>query len=205
MQLNFKKSRSIALLTGGVLAASALMPMTPAHADKSKTYKAGAAILGAAGALMILKGKTLPGILAGAGAYYAYKQGQKAKDQDRYGQYPSNDPRYSQYPDSNSGTYDNAGTYDNSNTGYYDNSGTYGNTGTYDNRDGRDGYDNRDTYDNRGTYSNSNDPYYGGTTSYPSDRSYNPRYQDQSTRGNAYPNYGYQAFSGNRNSRRVVK
>jgi hypothetical protein len=199
MQLNFKKSRSIALLTGGVLAASALMPMTPAHADKSKTYKAGAAILGAAGALMILKGKTLPGVLAGAGAYYAYKQGQKAKDKERYGQYqhPNNDPRYSQYPDTNSGYYDNSGTYDNrSNTGYYDNRGTYDNTPTYDNRD---------TYDNRGGYSNSNDPYYGGTTSYPSDRGYNPGYQGSSTGSNTYPDYGYRAFKGNRSARRVVK
>ena len=76
MQTNGKHFRGLALLTGGVLAASALL--NPAAArdrepryeprsqekDNSTAYKTGATILGAASIYMILKGKTLPGVAA---------------------------------------------------------------------------------------------------------------------------------------------
>jgi hypothetical protein len=79
LQTPSRKTKAVALLTGGVLMASALgVTSTPAHADKSKTYKAGAIVLGVLGGILILKGKTLPGAAAAAGAYYAYK---KSKDQ----------------------------------------------------------------------------------------------------------------------------
>lgn len=94
---NGRKARGMMLLAGGVIAATAMMPAAPAQAaDKSKTYKAGAVVLGAASAYMILKGKTVPGAIAGAGAYYAYKKSKDAK-QDQYSQYPD-DSYYSQYP-----------------------------------------------------------------------------------------------------------
>jgi hypothetical protein len=55
------------------------MPMQAAHAaDKEKTYKTGAVVLGALGAVLAVKGKTLPAVVAGAGAYYAYKKGKDA-------------------------------------------------------------------------------------------------------------------------------
>lgn len=118
MQITSKKTRNIALLTGAVLAASTLVPATPAHADKSKTYKAGAAILGAASAYMILKGKTVPGAIAGAGAYYAYKKGQKAKQNENYAQYPQG-PVYGQYPDNNNYPYYGGPATYPDNGGYY--------------------------------------------------------------------------------------
>ena len=54
--------------------------MQAAHAiDKEKAYKTGAIALGALGAILAVKGKTVPAVVAGAGAYYAYK---KSKDAD---------------------------------------------------------------------------------------------------------------------------
>lgn len=95
MQTNGKSIRGLALLTGGVMAASAFIHPLPAHAiDKGDAYKAGAVVLGAASAYMIIKGKTLPGVAAAAGAYYAYKKGRKEEREDQYSQYPG----YPQYP-----------------------------------------------------------------------------------------------------------
>ena len=88
------KTRGVAVLTGGVLAATALFHPAPVQADakKDKTYKAGAAALGVIGAYFILKGKTVPGAIAGAGAYYAYKKSKDAKNDDRYSDnYHNND------------------------------------------------------------------------------------------------------------------
>jgi len=80
MKLSNRGVRSVAMLTGVAVAASTLMPMQAAHAaDKKKTYKYGAIGLGALGAILAVKGKTLPAVAAGAGAYYAYK---KSKDAD---------------------------------------------------------------------------------------------------------------------------
>jgi len=131
MQFNGRGTRGVALLVGGAVAASALIPATPAQAvEKSKAYKAGAVVLGAASAYLILKGKTVPGAVAGAGAYYAYKKGQKEagrEDQYGYGQYPAYpDDRYSQYPNDPGYDYGNGGyaqypndpAYDYNNGGY---------------------------------------------------------------------------------------
>jgi hypothetical protein len=114
MLMNQGKTRGVAVLTGGVIAASALLPglfmAAPAQAADSKTYKAGAIVLGAASAYLLIKGKTLPGVLAGAGAYYAYKKS-KDNNSDRYGQYPDQYPgdRYGQngdvYPGDNGASY----------------------------------------------------------------------------------------------------
>lgn len=99
------KMRGVAILTGGVLAASAIFQTAPAQADekKEKTYKTGAAALGVLGAYFILKGKTVPAAAAGAGAYYAYKKSKDVKNDDRYSDnYDPND-RYS------NGSYSNGG------------------------------------------------------------------------------------------------
>lgn len=111
LQFQSRKTKITALLTSGVLMASALACGTaPAQADtsKEKLYKGGAVALGVLGGYWILKGKTLPGAAAAAGAYYAYKKGQKENDRDnRYDNRNSNrdvypDSRYSRndrYPD----------------------------------------------------------------------------------------------------------
>lgn len=95
--------RGAALMTGGVLMASTLLPATPARAaddeKKSKNYKTGAIVLGAAAAYMILKGKTVPAAIAGAGAYYAYKKSKDAKNEGRYSQSDSRRPSQDRYPD----------------------------------------------------------------------------------------------------------
>ena len=122
------KTRGVAILTGGVLAASALFHPTVAQADakKDKTYKAGAAALGVLGAYFILKGKTVPGAIAGAGAYYAYKKGKQAKNDDRSSDNRSSDNYYSDashsdnYPNNNSDDYyaDNYYSGDNDSNNY---------------------------------------------------------------------------------------
>lgn len=77
------QTRAAAFLTLGVLGAGALLQPAPAHAaDKEKLYKGGAVALGVLGAYYILKGKTVPGAIAGAGAYYAYKKGKDADNDD---------------------------------------------------------------------------------------------------------------------------
>jgi hypothetical protein len=119
INLSERNSRSIALIAGGAVLAMALAPAT-ARADdsreKEKNYKTGAAVLGAASALLILKGKNVAGALAGAGAYYAYKKGQEIKqereqysDYDVYSQYPGDD----RYPDNSypSNSYPEYSTY----------------------------------------------------------------------------------------------
>jgi len=91
----------MAVLTGGVITAAALLPglfvAAPARADGNNTYKAGAVVLGAASAYLLIKGKTLPGVVAGAGAYYAYKKSKNGSS-DQYSQYPGDD-RYGQNGD----------------------------------------------------------------------------------------------------------
>lgn len=125
MQMNKRVTRGVALLTGGVLATSALFHPAPASAaDKSKTYKAGAVALGVASAYFVLKGQTVPGAVAGAGAYYAYKKSKDAENDrygrydDRYGRYDDRDDRYrddsySRYPEDSYGRYPGDNTYPN--------------------------------------------------------------------------------------------
>ena len=109
LQLHSRKTKLSALVAGGVLMASALATTSaPAQADtsKEKLYKGGAVALGVLGGYWILKGKTLPGAAAAAGAYYAYKKGKdEGNRDDRYGGdvYPdgnyssSNNNRYPYY------------------------------------------------------------------------------------------------------------
>lgn len=147
LQIN-GRVRGLALLSGGVVAASTFLAPAPVKADKSDTIKAGAAVLGGAAAVLAAKGKTVPAIIAGAAGYYAYKKGRdedrKKNDYPYYGQstqyptypgtnYPSNYPTYGNYP-SNSPTY---GTYPTDNYPTYNypsnNYPTYSNTPTYSN------------------------------------------------------------------------
>lgn len=80
-----RKMRGVALFTGGALLAGTLLSTsTPAQAiEKDKAYKTGAVALGVLGAYWIIKGKTLPGAAAAAGAYYAYKKGRDVQNDDR--------------------------------------------------------------------------------------------------------------------------
>lgn len=122
-------SRFLALLTVSALTATALLQPATAHADKAKTYKYGAIALGALGAYMLSKGKTVEGAaVLGAGAY-VYKKGEDTRkaekdDYDRYGnRYDySNGDRYTRnpiYPDARDDTryrdrdrYNNYGSND---------------------------------------------------------------------------------------------
>ena len=99
MQFHSRSTRAIALLTATVLAGGALLHPTPARADKAKTYKYGAIALGAVGAYMAAKGKTVPAAVAAAGGYYAYKKSQDAKNNQRYGYYPDSSSDGAVYPD----------------------------------------------------------------------------------------------------------
>ncbi|HVF10082.1 MAG TPA: hypothetical protein VNA16_04725 [Abditibacteriaceae bacterium] len=133
--MNQRRTRGVAVLSGGIVAAAALLPglfvAAPAHAVDKKTYKTGAIVLGAASAYLLLKGKTLPGAVAGAGAYYAYKKSKKASS-DQYSQYPGD--RYSQgqdvYPAEDYGYYPGDTGYDGQySDGRYPNGGQYPNYG----------------------------------------------------------------------------
>lgn len=112
MMQNNGRVRGLAIVTGGVLAASALLVPAPAQADKSDTLKIGATVLGAAAAVLAAKGKTVPAAIAGAAGYYAYKKGRdedrKKNDYPYYGQagtYPQYPANNSNYPSNNYPTY----------------------------------------------------------------------------------------------------
>lgn len=81
-EIHSRNAKTLAVLTGGVMMASFISTATaPAQAaDKEKVYKGGAVALGVLGAYWVLKGKTVPGAAAAAGAYYAYKKGQDIND-----------------------------------------------------------------------------------------------------------------------------
>lgn len=120
-------SRFLALLTVGVLSAGVLLQSAPAHAaDKAKNYKYGAIALGAVGAYLLSKGKTVEGAaVLGAGAY-TYKKGEDTRKADKYDDYRD---RYS-YRDRNNNRYPNpVPTRDR-----YDNYGNYGNYNDYNDR-----------------------------------------------------------------------
>lgn len=169
MQLKARSSRALALLTGGVIAASTFFHPAPAQADKAKTYKYGAIGLGILGAYMLSKGKTVPGAAAVAGGVYAYKKSRDAerndryddgryndrygRAQDRYPQYNSSYPDYnSNYPQYNSNAQYNPRYTDNNRDRdeQCNNQGQYG-QGQYQRNDRRDS--------NRG-YSRSNGSNY---------------------------------------------
>lgn len=80
-------SRLLALLTAGVLSAGVMFHPAPARADKAKNYKYGAIALGAVGAYLLSKGKTVEGAaVLGAGAY-TYKKGEDSRKSDGYNDY----------------------------------------------------------------------------------------------------------------------
>jgi hypothetical protein len=111
-----RSTRSIALIAGGAVATSMFLAPAPVRAEESKSYKIGAAVLGAISIYSVIKGKELPAVLAGAGAYYAYKKSKDARNEDRYGDsgnvYPDdvyagnrNDNYYGSYPQDNAPYY----------------------------------------------------------------------------------------------------
>lgn len=96
-------SRILALLTAGVLSTGVLLHPAPARADKAKNYKYGAIALGAVGAYLLSKGKTVEGAaVLGAGAY-TYKKGEDARKSDNNNDYRD---RYN-YRDRNNNRYPN--------------------------------------------------------------------------------------------------
>ena len=162
-------SRLLALATAGVLSASLLLQPAPARADKAKTYKYGAIALGAVGAYMLSKGKTVEGAaILGAGAY-AYKKGEDTRKAEKY-----NDYRYGNRYGYNSGNYgDRYGDrYDN---GYnVPDRNRLGNRDDNRNSDYRADNTNRDSY--RNDSYNRNDDYR------------NDNYRDATRRGYASSN-----------------
>jgi hypothetical protein len=105
------KTRTAALATLGVFGIGALLQPAPAQASsKEKLYKGGAVALGVLGAYFIVKGKTIPGAIAGAGAYYAYKKGKDAGGDDDYDYYENRSSRNDNYrnPDYRSRDYRNS-------------------------------------------------------------------------------------------------
>jgi hypothetical protein len=138
-----------------MMGATLLVPQS-AHADTAQNYKTGATVLGVLGVVLAAKGKALPAIIAGAGAYYAYEKGKDAENDYRY------DSRYNGYNWNDNG---NDNRYDRNDYRYRSNDyyGRYDN----DRNDNRDSYDNRDDSNNyyRNHYDNNNYDRY--------DRNYN--------------------------------
>ncbi len=164
---NFQTSPSISrsprfvFIAGALALTASLFPIggaNSAHAiDKADAYKAGAAALGVLGAYYGVKGKNVPAIIAGAGAYYAYKKGRDA-DRDA-----NNNDRY------RNRRSDNRNTYPEDYNRYPDNGGyRAGNYGYPDNN-----YPDYNRYpDNRYPSNRNGDVYAGGYDQYP-DYGYN--------------------------------
>lgn len=79
-----------------------LLHPAPARADKAKNYKYGAIALGAVGAYLLSKGKTVEGAAVLSAGAYTYKKGEDARKatkgddyRDRYGY--RNDDRYNDH------------------------------------------------------------------------------------------------------------
>ena len=168
-ELHSRHAKTLALLTGGVLMASALTATTaPAQAaDKEKVYKGGAIALGVLGAYWVLKGKTIPGAAAAAGAYYAYKKGKDVDKNDLssdnyYGDNSVNRNSNDDDFDYNDNDYR---TSDSRNSDYRDNDYRSGDNrnNDYRTRDNRGGdyrgtdYRGSNTYDNKGNCNGSHE------------------------------------------------
>ena len=144
------KSRTIALPLAAILASGALFSVTPAEAKpRSKDYKTGAIALGALGAYLLSRGKTVAGAAVIGGGVLAYNKGEQLRKQDRYGSYY--DPRYrgsnTRDRNRNNGGYTN-GSYSNWNQGAgdyrYDNASVQpdnGNAGCADANQSQDAQD----------------------------------------------------------------
>ena len=109
--------RGLALLTGGVLAVSSFTAPGVQAKTSRQDYKTGAVVLGALGVILATKGETIPAVVAGAGAYYAYKKSQD-KRHNYANRYPASRSRYSSnnhnneqnvYPDADNSRNDDAG------------------------------------------------------------------------------------------------
>ena len=114
------KVRGLALLTGGVLAVSSLTAPGVQARTSRKDYKTGAVVLGALGVILATKGETVPAVVAGAGAYYAYKKSQDRRHNHNYAnRYPTSRSHYS-YNDrnNNQNVYPDAGDSENYDSGY---------------------------------------------------------------------------------------
>ena len=168
---NNGRIRGLAIVTGGVLAASAFLAPAPVQADKSDTLKIGASVLGAAAAVLAAKGKTVPAAIAGAAGYYVYKKGRdedrKKNDYPYYGQAGN----YPQYP---------AGTYPSYPSNNYPTSGNYPTYGGYPTGNYPTDYP---TYN----YPSNNYPTYQEPASYPSYPS-GGSYGGYDTGYDSYPN-----------------
>lgn len=156
-------SRVLALFTASVLSAGVMLHPAPARADKAKNYKYGAIALGAAGAYLLSKGKTVEGAaVLGAGAY-TYKKGEDARKADNNDNYRDRYGYRDRYND-NDGYRDNDNRYSDRYDNSYDNRDRYNvparnRLGNRDNNsnssyrayrsDNRDRTNNRDRYDNR--------------------------------------------------------
>ena len=148
------KSRVLALPLAAVLASGAFFHAAPAQAaPKSKTYKAGAIALGALGAYMLSKGKTVEGAAILGGGYLAYRQGEKERKREQNaGRFGGIDNGYYNNGNPNNGSYNNGNTgwdtgWDNGNPRYNNNGGYYSN-GSYNNSGYNNGsYNNGDYVD----------------------------------------------------------
>ena len=136
-QTSTSRSPRFAFIAGALALTASLLPIggaNTAHAiDKADAYKAGAAVLGAAGVYYGVKGKGIPAVVAGAGAYYAYKKGRDAdrneNNNDRYRNRRDNrndrtnrrSDRGNTYPDDYSRYPANNGDYSNGDYRYPDN------------------------------------------------------------------------------------
>ena len=145
------KSRFIALPLAAVLASGTLFSSAPAEAaPKSKLYKGGAIALGALGAYMLSKGKTVEGAAILGGGYLAYKQGEKARKNEKY------DDRYGRYDGRSDNGRDNGyygnGAYNNGsyNQPYYNGNAAYNNGNDYRYNDGDGDRDCREEGQGRG-------------------------------------------------------
>ncbi len=167
------KMRGMVLLAGGVIALSGLTA-TSAQATSREQYDNAAIGLGVAGIILGSQGKTLPAVIAGAGAYYAYSKGQETRDD--YWRHHRRDGYNNNYG------YNNR--YDNS-YGYAYNSGSYNgggyNGGGYNGypHDNNNGYNRNNSYNNGYNYNRSNNSY---------SNTYNKGYNsNRYNSGNIYP------------------
>lgn len=167
--VSISRSARFAFVSGALALTASLFPLgglNAAHAiDKADAYKAGAAVLGAAGAFYGVKGKTLPAVIAGAGAYYAYKKGRDADREDN-----ANDRSRNRRDNRNTNTNrrsDRGNTYPDDYSRYPADNGSYR-------------YPDSNRYPDNNRYPNNRgDVYAGGYDQYP-DYGYNGLKQSKS-------------------------
>jgi len=168
------RCRFTAGLLTAALAASMFTLGAPRAGASSKGRKNTLLGLGALAAYELLRGKTGTGLLAGAGAAYAYKRYNDArKNERRYGRYYRSSYRYG------NGGYQYPSRY--SDNGYYGNSGYQYTPSSYSGNGGVRCRNNGYQYQQGGSYT---------TDEWGNRRYYDPRYSD------GYHQYGV-GYSGN--------